>query len=93
MQNKETRECFYCHKVGHLISDCLVLKRKEQGQVKPAKFVKTVSETASVEDEIDAGFKPFLMKGLISINGKPDEQKEIQILRDTGAIQSFVVCL
>ncbi|XP_067255058.1 uncharacterized protein [Chanodichthys erythropterus] len=49
-QNKETRECFYCHKAG--------------------------SETVLEKDEIDAGFKPFLMKGLISVNGKPEEQKE-----------------
>ncbi|KAL0151722.1 hypothetical protein M9458_052948 [Cirrhinus mrigala] len=43
------------------------------------------------EKEIDVGFKPFLMKGLVSINGKSEEQKEIQILRDTGAVQSFLV--
>ncbi|XP_067263779.1 uncharacterized protein [Chanodichthys erythropterus] len=91
-QNKETRECFYCHKVGHVISDCLMLKRKnQQGQVKPVNFVKAGSETVLEKDEIDAGFKPFLMKGLISVNGKPEEQKEVQILRDTGAIQSFVI--
>lgn len=69
-QNKETRECFYCQKAGHLISDCFMLKCKhQQGQVKPANFVRTVSETVLDKDEIDAGFKPFLMKGLISING------------------------
>ncbi len=27
---KEDRECFYCHKPGHLISNCLSLKRKQQ---------------------------------------------------------------
>lgn len=77
--------------MGHLISDCLVLKRKnQQGQFKPVTFVKSVSE-AVVAKEIDAGFKPFLMKGLISVNVKPDEQKGVQILRDTGSIQSFVI--
>lgn len=42
-------------------------------------------------DEFDERFKPFMMKGLLSVNGRLEEQKEIQILRDTGAIQSFVV--
>lgn len=27
---KEERECFYCHKPGHLISNCLSLKRRQQ---------------------------------------------------------------
>lgn len=27
---KEDRECFYCHQTGHVIANCLVLKRKEQ---------------------------------------------------------------
>lgn len=90
--NKEIRECFYCHKIGHLISECLVLKRKnQQGQMKPAAFVKTLSELDSSENEIDAGFKPFLMKGLISVNGNTEEQKEIKILRDTGALHSFLI--
>ncbi|XP_047222493.1 uncharacterized protein LOC124868900 [Girardinichthys multiradiatus] len=26
---KDSRECFYCHKPGHVIADCLVLKRKK----------------------------------------------------------------
>lgn len=43
--------------------------KHQQGQLKPANFVRTVSETVLDKDEIDAGFKPFLMKGLISING------------------------
>lgn len=28
-RNKEDRECFYCHKKGHIIADCLALKRKQ----------------------------------------------------------------
>lgn len=28
--NKEFRECFYCHKPGHVISNCLTLKRKTE---------------------------------------------------------------
>lgn len=25
---RENRECFYCHKLGHVLADCLALKRK-----------------------------------------------------------------
>lgn len=32
------------------------------------------------KEMIDCSFKPFLMKGLISLIGKPEDQKEIQIL-------------
>ncbi len=27
---REERECFYCHKTGHVIADCLALRRKQQ---------------------------------------------------------------
>ena len=38
---KEERECFYCHKPGHIISNCLALKRKQQlvSNVSPPKSV------------------------------------------------------
>lgn len=39
----------------------------------------------------DVGYKPFVMKGLISLSDDASDQKEIQILRDTGANQSFVL--
>ncbi|KAI2660033.1 Gag-Pol polyprotein [Labeo rohita] len=90
--SKELRECFYCHKTGHVIADCLTLKRKQQP--KPVGFVKTVpmrSDSMQRIDEFDERFKPFVMKGLLSINGRPEDQKEVQILRDTGASQSFVI--
>lgn len=94
-QPKESRECFYCHKTGHVIADCLTLKRKQQpGQPKPVGFVRTVpvsSYYSQKTDDIDERFKSFMMKGLLSVNGRPEEQKEIQILRDTGTVQSFVV--
>ena len=31
---KEERECFYCHKPGHVIANCLTLKHKEQIKTK-----------------------------------------------------------
>ncbi len=29
-KTKEDRECFYCHKSGHLIADCLMLKENSK---------------------------------------------------------------
>ncbi len=31
-KSKELRDCFYCHKPGHLIADCPVLMRKQQSK-------------------------------------------------------------
>lgn len=61
---KNDRECFYCHKHGHVIADCLVLKRKQQQQPKSVGFVH------AVQDGHDGSFAPFLMKGLISVTGE-----------------------
>lgn len=89
---KETRDCFYCHKRGHVIADCLALKHKQKGQKKEVAFVKSVdSDLLSEKDDIpDPSFLPFLLKGFISFTGKKEDQVEIQMLRDTGAAQSFV---
>lgn len=33
--SKGARECFYCHKTGHVIADCVVLKRKQSRLIMP----------------------------------------------------------
>ncbi len=89
---KEDRECFYCHKSGHLIADCLMLKRKQQGSTtKSVGFVKTVDAEKLESDKPDCSYEPFLMEGLISVSGKPTEQVSVKMLRDTGTTQSFIV--
>lgn len=86
IHSKESRECFYCHKVGHVIADCVALKKKQPSLVsKPIAFVKTVSPSSRVVD-----YSPFLLKGFVSFTGKVEDQREIQVLRDTGAAHSFV---
>lgn len=90
---KETRDCFYCHKKGHVIAECLSLKRKQQSQVKEVGFVNTVSQSVHFEqtkDKVDNVYFPFLFKGYVSLSGKEEDQLEVQVLRDTGAAQSFV---
>ncbi len=54
---KEDRECFYCHKSGHLIADCLMLKRKQQGSTtKSVGFVKTVDAEKLESDKPDCSY-------------------------------------
>lgn len=89
-QAREDRECFYCHKRGHIVVDCSLLKRKQQLPSKSVGFVKTLKTTV-VGDEVEQTYRPFILKGLISFSGNANEQKEITMLRDTGSMQSFVV--
>lgn len=82
-QTKVHHKCFYFHKFGHVIADCLALKRKQQQTPKGAGCVSaSVDSVGSLQTKgfIDCSFKSFLMKGLISLTGKPEDQKEIQIL-------------
>uniref|UniRef100_A0A8C1TD20 Gypsy retrotransposon integrase-like protein 1 n=1 Tax=Cyprinus carpio TaxID=7962 RepID=A0A8C1TD20_CYPCA len=94
--SKDVRECFYCHKQGHLIADCNALKRKQTQQPKSVGLLNATRQEERFifegkEDTPDVGYEPFVMKGLISLSDDGTEQKEVQILRDTGANQSFVL--
>lgn len=61
-QARERCECFYCHKFGHVIADCLVLKKRNKVQTsKLIVFVKTVHGS-----QIDPVYQPFLLKGFVS---------------------------
>lgn len=78
-----------------MIADCVVLKRKQQVQPpKSVALLKTVqsSELSRCTDIPDANYKPFVMTGLVSLSGKIEDQREVHILRDTGAMQSLMVC-
>lgn len=93
-QSKEIRDCFYCRKHGHLIADCPVLRPKQQAQnPKSVALLKTVqpSELSNCIDVFDTSYKPFVMTGFVSLSGKEGDQREICILRDTGAMQSILV--
>ncbi len=92
-KSREDRECFYCHKFGHLIADCSVLKRKQQSSVtKSVGFVKAVEvDNTERGGRLDPSYEPFLMEGLISFTGKSTDQVKVKMLRDTGTTQSFVV--
>ncbi|XP_073768826.1 uncharacterized protein [Danio rerio] len=88
-QIREVRECFYCHKNGHIISECLLLKRKQQNAgTKSVAFVKPVSVES--RETCDVAYQPFLLEGLISNDDKPENQIRVKMLRDTGAGYSFI---
>jgi len=91
--SKEKKDCFYCHKFGHLIADCPVLLRKQQFRdPKSVAFVKTVSsEPSCCTESFDANYEPFVMPGFVSLSGKEDDRRKISILRDTGAMQSIML--
>ncbi len=66
-KSKELRDCFYCHKPGHLIADCPVLMRKQQSKnPKSVALMKTVlpSELSCCTDVCDINYKLLLYQGL-----------------------------
>ncbi|KAF3706922.1 hypothetical protein EXN66_Car000093 [Channa argus] len=101
----EGRECFYCHKSGHLIASCPVLQRKELS--KSARRPKTVGfirsapatipvhslpeKTGSDSHKADESYKPFILEGLVSLTEGEKDQVPVNILRDTGASQSLIL--
>ncbi|CAI5670853.1 unnamed protein product [Oreochromis niloticus] len=94
--SKSDRQCFYCHKVGHIVSECLALKHKQvpqqSKQAKGVGLVKSLNCPSHVTtSEPDKCFKPFIFDGFVSLTGFPGDQKPVRILRDTGGSQSFLL--
>ncbi|XP_026019876.1 uncharacterized protein LOC113020278 [Astatotilapia calliptera] len=84
------RECFYCHKLGHVVVECPALKRKNQSP-KGVGLIKTIrAERGDQSEGVDPCFKPFPLDGTMSLTGKPEDEKPIQILRDTGGSRSVI---
>ena len=97
---REERECFYCHKPGHVIANCLTLKRKEQQQPSPGapqpKGIGLIKNAPCIngdfsDSDIDVCFKPFIFDGLVSLTGEADDQRPVCILRDTSGSQSVIL--
>lgn len=95
---KEDRECFYCYKCGHLISNCLSLKRKQQSvsNILQPKGVSLITAephiSATPPNEMpDSSFQPFIFEGIISLTGEPDDKHSVRILRDTGGSQTIML--
>ncbi|CAI5662792.1 unnamed protein product [Oreochromis niloticus] len=94
--SRENRECFYCHKTGHVIADCLALKRKTSNaqQPKGVGFVKAEArnEVPGCGGKVpDPCFEPFIFDGSVSLTDNPSELKPVRILRDTGGSQTVIL--
>ena len=98
--------CNYCKESGHLISDCLKLKRKRQREeTKPTGLTTLRSKPQSCvsndtvckvsepkADSVMETFEPFVMDGFVSLTSDVlCPPTPIKILRDTGCSQSLVL--
>lgn len=88
--------CNYCHKRGHWKNDCYALKlrsRQAGGGSNPSPVMCAAVVGAPQEAEVPSGLKsylPFITEGCVSLVGG-GEQVRIKILRDTGAVDSFIL--
>ena len=97
--------CNYCKKPGHLVSECLKLKRKlESDEAKPTGLttlrprpqssIKTNTVDIVTKPKSDSTmeiFEPFMLNGFVSLSGDNCTPTPIKILRDTGASQSLIL--
>ena len=98
--------CNYCKRTGHIISECLHLKRKKEKQEglkptgltslrsKPQSCVKEEDPIQTERPETDSVmeiYEPFLSDGFVSLNSDYAQSTPIKILRDTGAYQSLIL--
>ena len=84
--------CGYCKKKGHILSDCYILKRRQERKASstlPTAF--TVPNTSvlfgdfsvdkrSQSDTVLEGYEPFLSGGYISLLGQNAHSKPIKLL-------------
>ena len=91
--------CNYCKKPGHLVSECLKLKRKlESDEAKPTGLttlrprpqssIKTNTTDIVTKPKFDSTMEIFCFVSLSGDNCRPTP---IKILRDTGASQSLIL--
>uniref|UniRef100_A0A3B3I2A9 Gypsy retrotransposon integrase-like protein 1 n=1 Tax=Oryzias latipes TaxID=8090 RepID=A0A3B3I2A9_ORYLA len=87
-----SRECFYCHKRGHVVVDCPGLKRKLSSTSPQPKGMGLLKSLPGMDkpQTLDPCFKPFVSQGFISETGHPDYQQPVTMLRDTGGSQSVI---
>ena len=97
--------CNYYKKPGHLVSECLKLKRKlESDEAKPTGLttLRPRPQSSITTNTIDIVtkpksdstmeiFEPFMLNGFVSLSGDNCPPIPIKILRDTGASQSLIL--
>ena len=97
--------CNYCKKPGHLVSECLKLKRKLESdearptglttlRPRPQSSIKTNTTDIVTKPKSDSTmeiFEPFMLNGFVSLSGDNCPPTPTKILRDTGASQSLIL--
>jgi len=87
--------CFYCRKKGHVMAECRALEKKNQ-RVEPDLVItekamnhsgKAIETREELLTAADSGLSPFVSQGFVYMEGS-EEKVPINVLRDTGAIQS-----
>lgn len=83
---------------SYLISNCLVLKCKQHSASNPSQpkgvgLVRAEPHTSAtpVSETPDIRFQPFIFNGVVSLTGKPDDDRSVHFLRDTGCSQSVIL--
>ena len=94
--SKKDIECFYCKRRGHVKADCYALKRLKEKDKKPVGLVGKRPGKVIEDSRIGSGntgleeFKEFLSLGTVAEIGKPQNERDILVLRDTGAAVSVI---
>lgn len=85
------RLCLYCKKCGHVVDDCMVLKKK-QATAEPVTFVKSVEkhQTAQPVEKL-AGSSSFPTDRFVSLSSDTEVGTPIKIRRDSAAFQAVLL--
>ena len=91
---KAERKCFYCFKTG--VAACKMLKQKQlavpPNKQKGVGLIKTAHPNGHFPfDESEDCFKPFTFKAFVSLTGNACDERPVNVLRDTGGSQSFIL--
>lgn len=72
-----------------------MLKRKQQtaANLSQPRLVKAEphNSATSVSETPDSRFQPFIINGVVSLTGEPEDDRSVRILCDTGCSQSVIL--